>query len=420
VVIKNYIYILLLIILFFCKTLFSSQIYDYQTDEFIKKINSKILSVNNYNKNINVKIIKDNFPNAFVTHDNTLFISSGLIVYSPDYVSLLAVLAHEIGHLEKYHVTKRKKEINNLKKINTLGNFASILGSMIIQKPELINTIAINQTTINNLYIGFTQSQEKEADLYAVNTLYKLNLSTNSVKELLKIIEDKSNFNLLDNELKKFSTHPLFKERYEILDSKKRTNLNDFDQDLENEFKFIKAKFIAYTDSNLANKLNDDEKIYYEAIKESQSGKLINSLKKINKLISKNKNNNFIIETKADILLSYGYNKEAIEFYQKVSKKYPKNYYIKFNIFMNSKHSSKDKADIEHIFSTNLNLISLFPNHKPILLKYYNLSKILEYSDWISFFETVLFNNDSFKKKLLKLKNITKDNNLKNIIKLYI
>lgn len=419
-VIKNYIYILLLIILFFCKTLFSSQIYDYQTDEFIKKINSKILSVNNYNKNINVKIINDNFPNAFVTQDNTLFISSGLIVYSPDYVSLLAVLAHEIGHLEKYHVTKRKNEINNLKKINTLGNFASILGSMIIQKPELINTIAINQTTINNLYIGFTQSQEKEADLYAVNTLYKLNLSTNSVKELLKIIEDKSNFNLLDNELKKFSTHPLFKERYEILDSKKRTNLNDFDQDLENEFKFIKAKFIAYTDSNLANKLNDDEKIYYEAIKESQSGKLINSLKKINKLISKNKNNNFIIETKADILLSYGYNKEAIEFYQKVSKKYPKNYYIKFNIFMNSKHSSKDKADIEHIFSTNLNLISLFPNHKPILLKYYNLSKILEYSDWISFFETVLFNNDSFKKKLLKLKNITKDNNLKNIIKLYI
>ena len=188
-VIKNYIYTLIPLILLFSKTLFCSQIYDYQTDEFIKRINLEILSVNNYNKNINFKIINDNFPNAFVTEDNTLYLSSGLLVHSPDYVSLLAVLAHEIGHLEKYHVSKRKNEINNLAKINTFGNIISIVGSMIIQKPELINTIAINQTAINNLYISFSQNQEKEADLYAVDTLSKLNLSTNSVKKLLMILE---------------------------------------------------------------------------------------------------------------------------------------------------------------------------------------------------------------------------------------
>ena len=103
-VINNYFFIISFYILFFCKSLFSSQIYDYQTDKFIEKINSEILSVNNYNKKINFKIIRDNFPNAFVTENNTLFISSGLLIHSPDYVSLLAVLAHEIGHLEKYHI----------------------------------------------------------------------------------------------------------------------------------------------------------------------------------------------------------------------------------------------------------------------------------------------------------------------------
>ena len=108
---KIYHQFLLYIVLFFSKTLFSAQIYDYQTEKFINNIKSYIVSVNSYDKNIDFKIIKDNFPNAFVTEENTIYLSSGLLVYSPDYVSLLGVLAHEIGHLEKYHISKRKKEL---------------------------------------------------------------------------------------------------------------------------------------------------------------------------------------------------------------------------------------------------------------------------------------------------------------------
>ena len=175
VVIKNNFYITFLIVVFLSNSLLSSQIYDYQTEKFIEKLNLEILEVNQYNKKINFKIIKDDFPNAFVTKNNNLFISSGLLIYSPDYVSLLAVLAHEIGHIEKYHVAKRINEIDDLKKINSIGNIAAIAGSMIMQQPEIINTIAVNQTAINNLYLNFSQDQEKEADLYAVETLNKLN-----------------------------------------------------------------------------------------------------------------------------------------------------------------------------------------------------------------------------------------------------
>ena len=133
---------------------------------------------------------------------NIIYLSSGLLIHSPDYVSLLSVLAHEIGHIEKHHISKRKNETNNLKKIKNLGNIAAIAGSMIIQQPELINTIILNQTAMNNLYLNFSQEQEKEADLYAVNTLNKLNLPTNSIKKFLLLLENKSNFNLIDIELK--------------------------------------------------------------------------------------------------------------------------------------------------------------------------------------------------------------------------
>jgi len=48
------------------------------------------------------------------------------------------------------------------------------------------------------------------------------------------------------------------------------------------------------------------------------------------------KNDYFIMETKADILLSFGYSQEAIKFYKKVIHKQPNNNYAKYNIFVNS------------------------------------------------------------------------------------
>lgn len=415
---KNY--IIFTIIIFFYKTLLASQIYDYQTDKFIEKINSEILSVNTYSKKINFKILNDNFPNAFITANSTLYLSSGLIIHSPDYISFLGVLAHEIGHLEMYHITKRKNEIDDLKNINSLGNLVAIAGSMIIQNPELINAIIVNTTTINNLFINFSQDQEREADLYAVETLDKLKLPSDSIKEFLLILEDKTKFDIVDSELKKFSTHPLFEERYQIMDLKIKNNYNKLDQNIENEFNFIKAKFLAYTKNNNTNKLKGDQKVYYEAIKDSLSGNLFSSLVKLNSLISKNNNNFYLIETKADILMSYGYNKQALDFYTKVYKHYPDNNYVKFNIFINSKVNLTNMKLIENTFKENQNLIYIFPNNQNLINKFYHLSKILKYPDWIEFFDIIMLKKNNIKDHLIDLESETKDNNLKKIIKLYI
>lgn len=410
----------ILVFLLLSKTSNCFQIHDYQTEKFIEKIILEIISVNKYSKKINFKIIQDDFPNAFVNENNTLFLSTGLIVHSPDYVSFLAVVAHEIGHLEKYHVAERKKEISDLKKINSIGNIVAIAGSMLIEEPDLINTIILNQTTIKNFFIKFSQNQEKEADLYAVNTLNKLKLSTKSIKEFLNILDDKTKFNIMDDELKKFSTHPMFQERHEIIDIN-NTALDSkiFDSNLQNDFNYIKAKFIAYTHSNLFVKLTGDVRVYYESINNALSGNLLSSLRKINYLIKKY-NNYYFIETKADILLSYGYNKEAIDFYNKALIKLPNNNYIKFNIFINSNFNIKNKKKLLKIFYQNSDLINIFPQNKILLSKYYNLSKKLNLEDWIIFFEILLNNENNKTTDLNKLKNKDIDNNLKKLIKIYI
>lgn len=411
--------LLICITLIFSKNIFAVQIYDYQTEKFINKINSEILTVNSYKKKIDFTIYKDDFPNAYVTEDNKIYLSSGLLTYSPNYISLLGVLAHEIGHLEKYHVSKRKSEIKILKNISSYSNLVAVVGSMIIQEPSILNAIVVNQTAVNNLFINFSQEQEIEADIYAIETINKLKLPTDPVKEFLLILENKTGANLIDEELKKFSTHPIFEKRYEIIDNNTDDKFYNFNKDYQREFDFIQAKFMAYTDSGLVTKLKYDQKVYYDSIQLSKSGNLLESIKKINLLISKYKKDYFFEETKADILLSYGYNNEAIKFYKKVLQAQPDNNYAKYNVFVNSTLNQNDYTFNKDFFLHNLNLLKYFPNNQNVLIKYYSLAKFLKYNEWILFFETLLFQKKDINLIFKQLNKQTKDYNLKKIIKLY-
>ena len=78
---KTFIRFLVFFTIIFSKNVFAVQIYDYHTENFINKINLKILTVNSYDKQIYFRIYKDDFPNAYVTEENIIYLSSGLLVY---------------------------------------------------------------------------------------------------------------------------------------------------------------------------------------------------------------------------------------------------------------------------------------------------------------------------------------------------
>ena len=75
VIIKNII-IKIILLLLFSETVSATKVLDFETENFIEKINSKILSVNNYNKKVHFSIILDDEPNAFVNEENKIFINS--------------------------------------------------------------------------------------------------------------------------------------------------------------------------------------------------------------------------------------------------------------------------------------------------------------------------------------------------------
>ncbi|SVC04289.1 uncharacterized protein METZ01_LOCUS257143, partial [marine metagenome] len=59
------------------------------------------------------------------------------------------VLAHEIGHLANFHISKRIKSLQNLQNLNQLASLSIIAGSLITNNNDyLIQSLVTNQMGI--------------------------------------------------------------------------------------------------------------------------------------------------------------------------------------------------------------------------------------------------------------------------------
>ena len=411
--------IFFLFFIFSSKSSYGSQILDYETEEFINKIIEDISEVNKVNKKIKFKINNSNEINAFVDINNVIHINSGLIIYCSDYVALLSVIAHEIGHIDLNHLALRKKTIENTKKYNTLGLLSVIAGSALTQNPQLLQGSMLTSGALSNQYIVFSKDQEMEADLYALKTLNLLKTNSKSIQTLLETIEQKFLNKGFSKDKQRVSTHPYFEDRILLIKNFKDNKKNNFNESYNERFNFIKAKFVGYSDNEeVLNELHKPFKAYAESIKIARNGNLKMSLENLNEIIKMNKNN-FLLETKADILFSYGYTKEATKFYKKNLEKYPLNYYAQIRIFENIEMKGKSKTDAEIIFQNNKELLYKFYNNKNVLLKYFELAQKLNKKEWLQFFDFFLSINEIEKEVFdIGIKNFksTKDRDLLKLV----
>ena len=419
---KNYFFYI-----FFFSNIQASTVYDYETNIFFKEIIDSIAKVNNFNKNVSFIVILDDRPNAFVTENNNIIISSGLIKFSESYEAIVGVLAHEIGHIDKFHVTKRKQSIEDLTNLNNLTNISILAGSLISNNSEYIfESLIGNKLSIQNYFQSFSREQEREADFYAINTLSKLNLSSDPLKNLLKKLEKDATKQGMKDEFYKFSSHPIYKERYEIINNEENYKIV-FDENINSRFNFIRAKFFGYTEENpndIKEFLNEEYYNYAYSIILSKKGRLKKALLNLNKLIKNDKDNIHLMETKADILYSHGFFNEALLFYNISIKKNPENYYVKKRIFdikfsiLDIYDSSESKA----LFHEYKFLLRIFSSNKDLKKKLEFIALENNFKNLINYFyihdnlENNEYNKENLLDELKKIKKITSDYELIKLI----
>ena len=136
----------------------------------------------------------------------------------------------------------------------------------------------MTSASTSDLYLNFSKNQEREADYFAIETLKKLELYSDSIIELLKSIEKNGLEKGITKEKLRTSTHPNFDERINLIEYVNGNKIINFDENLNKDFKFIQAKFLAYNSNNeIINKLDNPYKKYANSILKSKNEDLKSS-----------------------------------------------------------------------------------------------------------------------------------------------
>ncbi len=140
-----------------------------------------------------IYIIKSDNINAFATLGGSIVIYSGLLKFAGSPEEVAAVLAHEIGHVEKRHVVN--------KVIKELG-VTFVLSILSGGDPGIIHEIL--QQSVSTV---FDRSQETEADDYGLALLEKANIHPVAMASFFRKVRDKYSSSTFAT-LEFLSSHP--------------------------------------------------------------------------------------------------------------------------------------------------------------------------------------------------------------------
>lgn len=185
-----------------------------------------LVNSSDYNFDVDIILVNSNTINAISLPGGTIIIYSGLIKAANDPKEVMAVIAHELGHLhyrDSYNSVLRSFGISIL------------LSAISVGDNEIITDI------INNLIsLKFSRDIESRADDYAIKLLSDKGVDPKFLgsffEELEKLNDSKSDETLTLNYL---TTHPSPKDR--ILKSKK-ASVNYYSNKVVPEFDWQKIK----------------------------------------------------------------------------------------------------------------------------------------------------------------------------------
>jgi predicted Zn-dependent protease len=181
------------------------EVKDVKIVEPVQQMVRNICSDNNIApSSINVHVVENKEINAFAMPGRHLVVHTGLIDFADHEDEIAGVIAHEIAHIESGHVVKKLgKEIGLSILMNlTLGD----IGGEVVR-----NALSTLTST------AYDRSLEKEADLKAVDYMFKAKMDPKMLSSFLGKLAEQSQ---TPEVLQWVNTHPDSKERVRYINER--------------------------------------------------------------------------------------------------------------------------------------------------------------------------------------------------------
>lgn len=185
----------------------------YEIEEFsadsleartLKQLEAHIVKSKFKNKKFKIHRIKEDVVNAYYIGNGNIMLFDGLLGELKSEEQLAGLIAHEMGHAVKEHLTEDVQRNLGLSVLNLLFNHVTD------NEYQTITNVAHN--LIAN---GYSREQEEESDIYAVDLMLRSGYDPDGLVGLMKIFKKNSN----NVKLLEFTqTHPIPDSRIEYLE----------------------------------------------------------------------------------------------------------------------------------------------------------------------------------------------------------
>lgn len=277
---------------------------------------------------VSIFIVNDDEPNAFVFGGQNIFITTGLIKFSNNPDAIVGVIAHETGHIVGGHLVYGAQEMRNLQKKMALSLLAAAIAGIATKSSDAaMGTISASQTSLMNSFMSFNRTQESAADNAAIKYMSRLGVDSGGILSFLqKLNTDERTFH---SDISPYNrTHPLSKERIDIIEQKmsqsKNSNHSYITEEMRQKFARAYTKISAFTDNPnqvlTAHKNTNINSKYASSIAYYRLGDKARAIAILDEAMALETSNPYFNELKGQILFESGDTAQAIKYYELANK----------------------------------------------------------------------------------------------------
>ncbi len=282
---------------------------------------------------ITVYLIEDNSLNAFVTEGLRMFIHTGLLMRSEDPLQVIAVIAHETGHIVGGHAFARGVETENAL-IKVLATQLLGIGAAIAtgEPGAGAAVITAGQDVVLKGLLSYSRAQEQAADQTAVRLLKATGQSPRGMADFMRIMEDQEIL-LAASQDPYLRTHPLTQDRIAFAEhalgqSPYADKPASAAQKLQHER--MRAKLVGFLDTPvqiIRRYPEQDQSLparYARTIAYYRQPNLAKALPLIDSLLAEQPDDPFFHELKGQMLFENGHVAEALPNYETAVRLLPR------------------------------------------------------------------------------------------------
>ena len=202
---------------------------------FIDSLGEHLVDVQTDRENLDFTftiIDDDTMINAFAIPGGHVFVYTGLLAAAENTAEIAGVLAHEIGHITKYH------GVNKLLQ----GSFVGYVNQIIFGDSSSIAE-AVSAILENMAFMQLSQKDEYQADSCSVAYTTNAGINPVGMKHFLKTLRDR--YGDTPKMFEPFSSHPSLQKRIEnvqkLIDANPKAPADTTVELFRNEYQVIKA-----------------------------------------------------------------------------------------------------------------------------------------------------------------------------------